>query len=310
MGRAAPVLLSGYSRHAHRVFARGMKNALSFDLEDYYHVSAFAEQISTAEWQNFASRVERNTLAALDLLGETGQRATFFTLGWVAERYPHLIRRIADAGHEIACHSHRHRLIYQMTQQEFLEDTYHAKSVLEQAGGQAVRGYRAPSFSLTENCLWAFNILAELGFTYDSSIFPVRHPNYGMAAAPRTPFRVETPYGPIVEFPLPTLEVAGRRSPIGGGAYLRLLPYAYTRWAMRYLNHKEARPVCVYLHPWELDPDQPKMEGRLTARIRHYIGLRGVRKKLRRMLRDFEFAPMGELIPDQKLLPCEVTLTR
>ena len=287
-----------------------MKNALSFDLEDYYHVSAFAEQISAEEWQNFASRVERNTNAVLELLADSGQRATFFTLGWVAEKYPQLIRQIADASHEIACHSHRHRLIYQMTPQEFLEDTYRAKNVLEQAGGQLVRGYRAPSFSLTENSLWAFNVLAELGFTYDSSIFPVRHPNYGMPAAPRTPFRVDTPFGPIVEFPMPTLELAGRRSPIGGGAYLRLLPYWYTRWAMRYLNRSEQRPVCVYLHPWELDPEQPKMQGRLTARIRHYIGLRGVQKKLRRMLRDFEFAPMGELIPDQKLLPCEVTLTR
>jgi len=287
-----------------------MKNALSFDLEDYYHVSAFAEQISAEEWQNFASRVERNTNAVLELLADSGQRATFFTLGWVAEKYPQLIRQIADASHEIACHSHRHRLIYQMTPQEFLEDTYRAKNVLEQAGGQLVRGYRAPSFSLTENSLWAFNVLAELGFTYDSSIFPVRHPNYGMPAAPRTPFRVDTPFGPIVEFPMPTLELAGRRSPIGGGAYLRLLPYWYTRWAMRYLNRSEQRPVCVHLHPWELDPEQPKMQGRLTARIRHYIGLRGVQKKLRRMLRDFEFAPMGELIPDQKLLPCEVTLVR
>ena len=287
-----------------------MKNALSFDLEDYYHVSAFAEQISAEEWQNFASRVERNTNAVLELLADSGQRATFFTLGWVAEKYPQLIRQIADASHEIACHSHRHRLIYQMTPQEFLEDTYRAKNVLEQAGNQLVRGYRAPSFSLTENSLWAFNVLAELGFTYDSSIFPVRHPNYGMPAAPRTPFRVDTPFGPIVEFPMPTLELAGRRSPIGGGAYLRLLPYWYTRWAMRYLNRSEQRPVCVHLHPWELDPEQPKMQGRLTARIRHYIGLRGVQKKLRRMLRDFEFAPMGELIPDQKLLPCEVTLVR
>ncbi len=275
-----------------------MKNALTIDLEDYYHVSAFREHLDAAEWGSRESRVERNTAKILELLSAARCQATFFVLGWVTDRFPQLVREIADLGHEIACHSYRHRLVYEMTPEEFREDTRRAKQLLEDAGGVPVRGYRAPSFSITRNSLWAFEVLAELGFTYDSSIFPVRHPNYGMLDAPRSPFRIETRSGPIVEFPMPTLELGRARSPIGGGAYLRLLPYWYTRWGIRFINRDENRPICVYAHPWEFDPDQPRMTGSLTARVRHYLGLRGMEAKLRSLLRDFEFCPLGSLIEE------------
>lgn len=272
-----------------------MKNALTIDLEDYYHVSAFNQHIAQRQWATQESRVERNTNVLLDLLDEAGCRATFFTLGWVAEQHPQVVRAVAQRGHEVACHSLRHRTVYEMTPAEFREDTHRAKEVLENVTGAAVRGYRAPSFSITKNSFWALTILAELGFAYDSSIFPVKHANYGVPDAARKPYRVQTPAGSIVEFPLTTLELAGRRSPFGGGAYFRFLPYWYTRWGIRFLNRRENQPACVYLHPWELDPEQPRMSVSLTARTRHYLGLRATPGKFRNLIRDFEFCPMGML---------------
>jgi polysaccharide deacetylase family protein (PEP-CTERM system associated) len=275
-----------------------MKNALTIDLEDYYQVSAFAHRVDVAEWDTHASRVEQNTAKILDLLASANRRATFFVLGWVAEKYPRLIRQVADLGHEIACHSLHHRLVYSMTPEEFREDTRRAKELIEDAGQAPVRGYRAPSFSITRDSWWAFDILAELGFTYDSSIFPIKHVNYGMLDVPRHPFRVETRSRPVVEFPMPTLTFGGARAPIGGGAYLRLLPYRYTRWGIRYINRQEHQAACVYLHPWELDPEQPRGYGGLTARARHYFGLRGTESKLRRLLEEIEFCPLGSLIAE------------
>lgn len=272
-----------------------MKNALTIDLEDYYHVSAFRDTISSNEWNSRESRVVRNTDIILDLLSEAGCKATFFTLGWVAEEHPTLIRKVAERGHEIACHSLRHRTVYEMSPHEFREDTRHAKELLEDCAGVRVRGYRAPSFSITRDSVWAFDILSELGFTFDSSIFPVSHPNYGVVEASRNPFRIETPSGTLVEFPMTTLEFAGFRSPFGGGAYFRLLPYWYTKWGIRFLNAVENRFVCFYLHPWEIDPSQPRVPGSLTSRFRHYIGLRNTRVKFRNLLIDFEFCPLGAL---------------
>jgi polysaccharide deacetylase family protein (PEP-CTERM system associated) len=272
-----------------------MKNALSFDLEDYYHVNAF-ESVNREKWGEYTSRVVQSTQKVLGLLDEARCKATFFTLGWVAENYPELIREIDARGHEVACHSDKHRRIFEMTAAEFREDTRVAKDRLEQIIGRKIIGYRAPSFSITQASLWAFEILVELGFRYDSSIFPVDHPNYGMRRGPRRPFRVPTARGVIVEFPMPTLSLGGARSPFGGGAYLRLLPYWYTRWGIRFLNEKEGQPACVYVHPWEIDPEQPRMKGSVTARMRHYLGLRGLETKLRGLLRDFEFQSMGELI--------------
>lgn len=275
-----------------------MKNALTVDLEDYYHVSAFANQVDAATWESRSSRVEDNTLRLLELFAASKCTATFFTLGWVAVRHPKLIRRIADAGHEIACHSQNHKYVYALTRDEFREDTREAKQALEDAAGCPIFGYRAPSFSITEDSLWAYDVLAELGFKYDSSVFPVRHPNYGMPRAPRFPYRVTTAAGSILEFPLPTLDLGGRRSPFGGGAYLRFLPGWYTEWAIRFVNEAEANPVCVYLHPWEIDPQQPRMIGPLTSRLRHYMGLGTTERKLRNLLKLFEFCSLGRLIAD------------
>lgn len=287
-----------------------MQNALTIDLEDYFHVTAFADRMDVDGWDACASRLERNAQRTLDLLDSAGRRATFFVLGWVAERYPQVVTEIAARGHEIACHSHQHRLVYEMTPEEFREDTHRAKAVLEDVTGKPVLGYRAPSFSITQDSLWAFEILAELGFTYDSSIFPVRHANYGMRKSPRFPFLVRTPPGSMVEFPMSTLALRDWRSPLAGGAYLRFLPYWYTRWGIRYINQQESQPVCVYLHPWELDPDQPRLQGSLTARLRHYLGLRGMEGKLRSLLRDFEFSPLGSLIPQLQGLECAIDIDR
>jgi len=273
-----------------------MNNALTVDLEDYYHVTAFRDSVAREHWNAHESRVERNTDLLLGWFAEAGFQATFFTLGWVAEQNPALVRRIAEQGHEIACHSLRHRLVYEMTPEEFREDTGRAKALLEDVSGKQVYGYRAPSFSITRDSQWAFEILAELGFTYDSSIFPVKHVDYGMPHAPRGPFRVQTRFGSIVEFPMPTLSLGSARSPVAGGAYLRLLPYAYTRWGIRYINRHESLPVCVYLHPWEIDTDQPRIRGGLTARIRQYFGLRGTEVKLRRLLNELEFCSLGSVI--------------
>ena len=295
--------LLGAAAHAPRassgILAKPLiKNALTIDLEDYYQVSAFAEQIPPDQWKAQPSRVEANTERILALLAKHGWKATFFTLGWVAEEHPTLLKRIAGLGHEVGCHSLRHLCVHEMKQEEFREDTRRAKELLEDASGAKVSGYRAPSFSINESCPWAFETLVQCGFSYDSSIFPVRHPNYGSPATPRFPYVIETKAGPLLEFPMPTLCLGDRRSPFGGGAYLRLLPYWFTRWAFRFLNEKEGQAGCVYLHPWELDPEQPRMKGSLTAKLRHYIGLRGFERKLGRLMADFEFAPLGELVSE------------
>jgi polysaccharide deacetylase family protein (PEP-CTERM system associated) len=277
-----------------------MKNAITIDLEDYYQVSAFAHDVVVDQWDAFASRIENNTAKLLSILDDLDAKATFFTLGWVAKKYPKLIREIADRQHEIACHSNVHRSVYAMTAEEFRQDSLQAKQLLEDVTGKIVRGYRAPSFSITRDSLWAFEILAELGFSYDSSVFPIKHPNYGWPRAPRFPFTINTPRGSITEFPMSTLELGAQRAPIGGGAYLRLLPYWYTRWGIRHINKSEDRSACIYLHPWELDSEQPRMAGSLSARLRHYFGLQGVESKFRRLLRDFEVQPLICLLGEFK----------
>jgi polysaccharide deacetylase family protein (PEP-CTERM system associated) len=275
-----------------------MKNVISFDVEDYFQVGAFADRVNKSQWDQFPSRVEANTKKILELLAVSGRQGTFFTLGWVAEKFPALVRAIAEAGHEVACHSHEHRRVFDLTPHIFREDTLRAKRAIEDACGRQIFGYRAPNFSITDKSLWALEILAELGFRYDSSIFPVDHPDYGMLKSPRFPFVVSTNSGPLVEFPMTTLELGSRRSPLSGGAYLRLLPYWYTRWGLRYVNVRESQPFCVYLHPWELDTEQPRLSVSLSARLRHYIGLRGTESKLGRLLKDFEFQQMNSLIEE------------
>jgi polysaccharide deacetylase family protein (PEP-CTERM system associated) len=269
-------------------------NAFSVDVEDYFHVTAFARP--HAAWDTFPSRVEANTERVLDLLRDSHFTATFFVLGWVAEHFPQLVRRIAAEGHEVACHSHLHRKIYELSQDEFRSDTLRAKNYIEDACGQAVRGYRAPSFSIRKDSSWALGILAELGFAYDSSIFPVVHPDYGVPLAPRAPFRVNTSSGSIVEFPMTTLDWHGFRSPVGGGAYLRFLPYAFTRWSIKFINQQEGTPASVYIHPWELDPDQPRIANGATSKLRHYTGLSKATKKVRSLLEDFRFCSMKQIL--------------
>lgn len=279
---------------------QAMYNALTIDLEDYFHVGAYAGHIRLDEWDSYPSRVAQNTDRLLDLFEQHNCRATFFVLGWVAERKPEIVARVAAAGHEIGCHSHLHRRVFNLTPQEFREDTRRAKATIEDAAGRKILGYRAPNFSITRKSLWALDILAEEGFQYDSSIFPVEHPSYGIPDAPRTPYWVTTKNGRILEFPMPTLVIGSMRSPIGGGAYLRLLPYRYTRWSIRHLNGQENIPVCVYIHPWEIDPEQPHMGGSLSARTRHYLGLRSTESKLKKLLSDLEFCPLGALVDQFK----------
>ena len=275
-----------------------MQNALTVDLEEYFHVSAYAKNIRPQDWSSFPSRVSESTDQILALLDHHSRKATFFVLGWVAETSPEVVRRVATAGHEIACHSHLHRRVFELTPDQFREDTRRAKSLIEEVSGKRVLGYRAPSFSINSKSMWALEILVEAGFQYDSSIFPVKHPSYGVPEAPRSPFGIRTPSGTILEYPMTVLEFSGRRAPLAGGAYLRALPYFYTRWAIGYLNAFEHRSACVYLHPWELDADQPLMKGSLTSRLRHRLGLRGTKRKLGKLLGDFEFCPLGALVEE------------
>ena len=281
-----------------------IKNALTIDLEDYFHVSAYAGHVRMDEWDSYPSRVAQNTDRLLGILAEHNCLATFFVLGWVAEKKPEIVGRVAAAGHEIACHSLLHRRVFDLTPEQFRDDTRRAKSAIESAAGKKAIGYRAPSFSIMRKSAWALEILAEEGFHYDSSIFPVEHPSYGIPDAPRTPYWINTRNGRILEFPMSTLTIGSMRSPIGGGAYLRLLPYRYTRWSIQHLNRHDNSPVCVYIHPWELDPEQPRMHGNLSARMRHYLGLHGTETKLRSLLREFKFCPLGTLL--DQLNPAEV----
>jgi polysaccharide deacetylase family protein (PEP-CTERM system associated) len=277
-----------------------MKNVLTIDLEDYYHATAFSASADPKGHDLRPSRVEYNAQRILEALAKNGCFATFFAVGSIAERFPGLIQRIVRAGHELACHGYAHRQVFMFTRDQFYEDTRRAKTAIEDAAGTRVLGYRAPSFSITKDTGWAFEVLAELEFSYDSSIFPMRHLNFEMQNAPRDPFIITTRAGSILEFPMTTLQILGARAPLAGGAYFRLLPYWHTRWGIRYLNNSECRPVCVYVHPWEFDPDQPRMKGSLTARLRHYFGLRTTEIKFRHLLEDFEFQPLGLMAEELK----------
>jgi len=258
---------------------------ISVDVEDYFHVEAFASVISRDSWDSYACRVEQNTQRILDLFDQCNVSGTFFILGWVAERYPHLVRKIVERGHEPACHSYWHRLIYKLKPEEFREDTLRAKDCIEQAAGMPIYGYRAPSFSVTGRSAWALDVLAELGFRYDSSVFPVRHDVYGVPDAPRSPFKVETPFGPIIEYPMATFRFQkdGSNLPVAGGGYLRMLPFWYTRAGVQ-RAWNEGLPVISYIHPWEVDPDQPRMNAPLKSRLRHYTNLARTEDRLRKLL--------------------------
>lgn len=279
-------------------------NALTIDVEDYYHVSALESVVADTPWEHYESRVDANTRRLLDLLDAHQTRATFFVLGWVAERHPHLVHTIAARGHEVASHGYAHQRVYTQTPAQFRAETQRAKALLEDLIGQAVRGYRAASYSITRQSLWALDILHEAGFVYDSSIFPIRHDLYGIPDAPRFCYAVPaTKATPLIEFPLSTVRLGGVNCPVAGGGYLRLFPYAYTRWGIRTLNRREGQPAVVYLHPWEVDPDQPRLAARGLSRFRHYTNLDKMAGRLTRLLDEFSFGTMYEVLCGRGLLP-------
>jgi polysaccharide deacetylase family protein (PEP-CTERM system associated) len=272
-----------------------MLNALSIDVEEYFHPNAMDGVVREEDWDSQPRRVEHNTHRILDLLDELDARATFFVLGWVAERCPALIVEIARRGHEVACHGFAHRLVYRLGPERFRADVERARSRLEDVIGRPVRGFRAASYSIVASTLWALDILIELGFAYDSSIFPIRHDIYGIPDFSRTPVTVRRAGGEILEIPASTIRAFGQNWPIAGGGYFRLLPYSLTRAALRRLNRRESMPAIVYLHPWEIDPEQPRLAGSRRARLRQYANLGATERRLRRLLAEFRFAPLAEV---------------
>jgi polysaccharide deacetylase family protein (PEP-CTERM system associated) len=268
-----------------------MINWLTIDVEDYFQVAAFNDIVKPSSWEGYESRVDNNTSRILDLLDEKQTKATFFVVGWVADRYPQIVRNIADRGHEVGCHSYWHQKIYDLTPQAFKEDTRRAKDVLESILGYPVYGYRAPTYSITEKSLWALDTLEELGFQYDSSIFPVVHDNYGIPKAPR--FRYNLPDHNLVEYPISTVRFANRNIPVSGGGYFRLFPYRLTKYALKRVNETENQPFVFYLHPWEIDPGQPRFnKARWFSRFRHYNNLSATYSRLEMLLDDFSFEPI------------------
>jgi polysaccharide deacetylase family protein (PEP-CTERM system associated) len=274
-----------------------MTNILSVDVEDYFHPTEFQLSHGASTWETLPSRVEDSTDRILEIFDRHGVKSTCFILGWVARRHPQLIRRIANAGHEIACHSNWHRLVYDLTPGEFRQDTTDAVRIIEDACGQTPRAYRAPSYSITARSLWALEILAECGFTHDSSIYPIAHDRYGIPGFPRRPVRVHTPSGELIEVPIATVRLGtGRVAPIGGGGYLRLFPYRYTSAGIRKLNAEEGQTACMYLHPWEVDPAQPRLINSWIGRMRTYTGLAGMAGKLSRLTKDFQFSTLRDVV--------------
>lgn len=293
--------------HLSDAVPEGPLNAITVDVEDYFQVAAFETTVSPADWDRLPARVEPNTDKVLDLLARHRVRATFFILGWVANRFPGLVKRVAAQGHEIACHGFAHRRVTTQDRKAFREDVLQAKNLLEDLTGQAVRGYRAPSFSIGRGSLWALDVLIELGFTYDSSIFPIVHDLYGMPEAPRAPFLALRPGGAIREFPPSTCRLPGflgaRSLPVSGGGWLRLLPVAAVLAGMRRINRQESGPAILYFHPWEIDPDQPRLRGPLRSRFRHYLNLKRTESKLERLLTGLRFAPAGVVLDRMGPLP-------
>ncbi|KAA9020707.1 XrtA system polysaccharide deacetylase [Sphingobium limneticum] len=272
-----------------------MQNALSVDVEDWFQVGAFERTLRRADWDGLTHRVEGNTDAVLDLFAQADVKATFFTLGWVAERYPALMRRIAEAGHEVASHGYDHARVFTFTPEEFRADLRKSRAILEDASGQAVTGYRAPSFSIDPRTPWAHPILAEEGYRYSSSVAPIRHDHYGWPDSPRFAWK-PVAGSPLVELPVTTAKWGKRTLAAGGGGFFRLLPYAFSRWAIRQVNEQAGRPAIIYFHPWEIDPDQPRVaEAPLRSRLRHYSNLSVMAAKLRRLTSDFAWTRVDAL---------------
>jgi polysaccharide deacetylase family protein (PEP-CTERM system associated) len=274
-----------------------LSNAFTIDVEDYFQVEAMAPYVQRSAWSQMEYRCERNVARLLELLAAHKVTGTFFILGWIAERSPQLVRDIAQAGHEIGCHGLSHKLIYRQSQAEFLDETRRAKQLLEDIIGRPVHGYRAASFSIVKQSLWALDHLIDLGFRYDSSVFPVRHDNYGIPDAPLAPYEITAPSGrTIVEFPMSVADWGFARMPVSGGGYFRILPYWLTTAGLRRINEVDKRPFVFYLHPWEIDESQPRIRAGLKSRLRHYTNLSRCESRLRRLLGEFRFAPMNNVL--------------
>lgn len=273
-----------------------MTNALTIDVEDYFHTEAASAAVSRDQWTEQPSRVESSTFALLELFDRYGVKATLFFLGWVAEHFPGLVREAVAAGHELGCHSYWHRALFRLTPEEFREDTKRAKGVIEDAGSTPVLGYRAPSFSMVRGTEWAPDTLAQLGFLYDSSVNPIRHDFYSNADAPRRPHLIAG--NSLWELPIATVRMGGQNLPMGGGAYLRIFPLWYTRWGLNRINKTEGAPAMFYLHPWEIDPEQPRLPLPAKSRLRQYTNLRATHQKLETLLGEFRFAPAAVAFPE------------
>jgi len=272
-----------------------MRNALSVDVEDWFQVGAFEKVIARDAWETLPRRVEANTDRVLDLFAAAGVRATFFTLGWVAERHPALVRRIAAAGHEVASHGWDHARVFTLDAPAFRADLARARAAIEDAAGAPVTGYRAPSFSIDARTPWAHPVLAEAGYAYSSSVAPIAHDHYGWPESPRFAWRPLAD-SDLVELPVTTVDVAGRRLAAGGGGFFRLLPYAFSSWAVRRVNRAEGRPAVFYFHPWEIDPGQPRLAGApLRSRLRHYVNLSAMQPKLVKLLKDHRWGRTDEV---------------
>lgn len=277
-----------------------MLNALSVDVEDWFQVGAFETVIAKADWEDLPQRVERNADAVLALFAEAGVKGTFFTLGWVAERYPALIRRIARAGHEVASHGWDHDRVFSLKPDQFRADLRRAHDAIADAAGVAPSGYRAPSFSIDARTPWAHRILAEEGYAYSSSVAPLAHDHYGWPEAPRFAYR-PLPGSELIELPVTTVEIAGRRLAAGGGGFFRLLPYRFSDWAIGRVNREEGRPAVFYFHPWEIDPDQPRVRGApLKSRLRHYSRLSKMRPKLLKLLKQHRWTRTDAVVEAEK----------
>jgi polysaccharide deacetylase family protein (PEP-CTERM system associated) len=276
-------------------------HVLSVDVEDYFMVEAFSGVVDRKDWDNWESRVVSNTQRTLDLFERHKVKATFFFLGWVADKFPQLVREVHSKGHELACHSFWHRTVYSLSPDEFRADTRAAVHAIEDAAGVKVRGYRAPSWSITKDSMWALDILAEEGFTYDSSIYPIRHDLYGVPDAKRFPYELScSSGGSLQEFPPATVRLFGQNIPGAGGGYLRIFPLAYTNWVFREYEKRYGERVVVYFHPWELDPDQPRIKDKLKSRLRHYANLSQTERRLDYILEKYEFSPFSLLLDSHK----------
>ncbi|MFC1632017.1 XrtA system polysaccharide deacetylase [Candidatus Omnitrophota bacterium] len=270
-------------------------NFLTIDVEDYFQVENFKKTVKFSDWGKYSSRVVRNTGKTLEILAEANAKITFFVLGWVAERFPEVVKKISLAGHEIASHGYAHQLIYKQSQHEFREDIKRAKDVLENITSQPVLGYRAPNYSITNKCVWAMDILLEEGFKYDSSVFPIYHDRGGLPQGTRFPYKICNGPHCLCEFPISTTVLLNNNFPFSGGGYFRLLPYAFVKQAIKKIN-QQGYPAVIYLHPWELDPQQPRIKTDYISRFRHYTNIGTTEKKLRALLKDFNFKPIKDAL--------------